>query len=108
MVRILNKIEELTGLKPIPLQTDEVRKCIVYKYYQVSKFKYRLELRLFDFSFGEVQETEKKVMKICGLGDLNNVSGISHIALNGGGILIDNNTNTVQQLMYFDITIKGE
>lgn len=107
MKRILAKIEEITNLKPIPLQTKEVKKCVVYKFWQTAPYTHRLELRVIDFTLEGAEGTAAAIIKgISNFGDSNKISGIPSIGLNGGGVLQDNETNTVQRLLYFDVIIK--
>lgn len=108
MQRVLKKIEEISGQKPLPLKTDKAEKCIVYKFWQSSAYTYRLELRVIDFTLGGAEATSAAIIKqMCNFGDTNRIEGIPSIELNGGGVLEDENTNTVQRLLYFDIIIKG-
>lgn len=107
MLRVLKEIEAATGLKPIPLQTNKAEKCIVYKSWQTAAFAYRLELRVIDFSLAGAEATTAVIIQaINSTGDVNKIVGIPSIVLNGGGVLIDNETNTVQRLLYFDVTKK--
>ena len=107
MLRVLNKINEITNLKPIPLKTTKAEKCIVYKFWQTAAYTYRLELRVIDFTMAEAEATAAAITKnICNFGDSNKISGIPSIVLNGGGILEDIETNTIQRLLYFDLIIK--
>lgn len=107
MKRIFKQIEEITALKPIPLQTTEVKKCVIYKFWQTAAFTYRLELRIMDFTLEGAESTSAAIIKgISDFGDSNKVDGIPSIVLNGGGVLQDNETNTVQRLLYFDVIIK--
>lgn len=108
MKKVLKAIENITKIKPIPLQTDKAEKVIIYNYYPTAAFKYRLELRVISFTFADATETANAIIKgLCNFGDSNKIEGISAIDLNGGGCLKDNQTNTIHRLMYFDIT-KGE
>lgn len=107
MLRVLNKIYEITNLMPIPLKTTKAEKCIVYKFWQTAAYTYRLELRIIDFSMAGSEETASAIIKnICNFGDSNKITGISSIVLNGGGILEDIETNTIQRILYFDLIIK--
>lgn len=107
MLKVLKKIYEITNLMPIPLKTTKAEKCIVYKFWQTAAYTYRLELRIIDFSIGGAEETAAAIIKnICNLGDSNKINGIPSIVLNGGGILEDIETNTIQRILYFDLIIK--
>ena len=108
MQRVLKKIEEISGQKPLPLKTDKAEKCIVYKFWQSSAYTYRLEIRVIDFTLAGAEATSAAIIKgICNFGDTNKIQGIPSIVLNGGGVLEDENTNTIQRLLYFDLIIKG-
>lgn len=107
MLRVLNKIEEMTEMKPIPLKTTEAEKCIVYKFWQTAAYTYRLELRVIDFTLAGAEATSAAIIKaICDFGDSNKIDRIPSIVLNGGGVLEDTETNTIQRLLYFDLIMK--
>lgn len=104
MFRILDAIEDATGLKPIPLDTDKVEKSIIYKFYQSAFLRYRLEIRVIDLTLEGCEDTSNLIInRLSDFGDLNKIEGIASIELNGGGVLKDYNTNTIQRLMYFDV-----
>lgn len=108
MQRVLKKIEEISGQKPLPLKTDKAEKCLVYKFWQSAAYTYRLELRVIDFTLAGAEATAAAIIKsVCNFGDTNKIQGIPSIVLNGGGVLEDENTNTIQRLLYFDLIIKG-
>lgn len=107
MLRVLKKISEITGYEPIPLKTTKAEKCIVYKFWQTAAYTYRLELRVIDFTLAGAESTSAAIIKAIGnFGDSNKISGIPSIVLNGGGILEDTETDTIQRLLYFDVIIK--
>lgn len=107
MQRVLKKIEEISGMKPLPLKTTKAEKCIVYKFWQTAAYTYRLEIRVIDFTLGGAEATSAAIIKsICNFGDSNKIDRIPSIVLNGGGILEDTETNTIQRLLYFDLIMK--
>ena len=108
MHRVMKKIDEISGQKPLPLKTDKAEKCLVYKFWQSAAYTYRLELRVIDFTLAGAEAASAAIIKgICNFGDTNKIQGIPSIVLNGGGVLEDENTNTIQRLLYFDLIIKG-
>lgn len=107
---LLGAIEDATGIAPKAFQTDEVGKpAIVYSYYRATDngavAQWRLQVRVFGRTMREAVETEEKVSDaLVTLGD-DTRFGCS-IESNGGGSMIDSDTNTAQMLTYFDITCK--
>lgn len=108
MIRIVKELTEKLNVPVIPVETNKVQNCVVYQWYGVALYNYRLQLRVIAESFDKCEEISKEVMKtINDFGDLNKVKGIASVELNGGGSLKDNQTNTIQRIMYFDIVTKG-
>lgn len=104
MLNIINKIEDITGFKPIPIQTKSTDDCVVYKYWQTETFKYRMELRCIAGTLSDAEHTAAAIIQgLCNVGDVNKLQSYPSIVLNGGGVMIDNNTNTVHRLLYLDI-----
>lgn len=109
MIKLLDAIETSTGLKAKPLDTDTIETCIIYRYWQTARIRYRLELRIIGFTLAEVDEIAKQVLDgINDFGDTAYVEGFASVELNGGGVLKDYATNTVQKMLYFDVVKKQE
>ena len=107
MITLLNAIASASGYEPKPLETSEVETCIVYRYYQTTRFNYRLELRIIGFTLMEVDSIVEKILDgINNFGDTAKVNGFASIELNGGGVMKDYQTNTIQKVLYFDVVKK--
>ena len=107
MKEILDLLENATSINPIPLYIKTVQNSIVYKYYQVSTFRYKLEVRVIGLSYADAERIAAAAVKALNdRGDNNQIPTISSIVLNGGGELVDYQTNTYQRLLYFDVVTK--
>lgn len=106
MLRVINAIEEKTGLTPVPIETKNAEKCVVYRYHKTAKYSYRLELRVMASTFKECKEIADKIYELEDFGDETYIDGVS-ISLNGGGTLKDYENNMIQTLIYFDVITKG-
>lgn len=107
MINLLSAIETATGLKAKPFDTDTIETCITYRYWQTSRFRYRLEIRVIGFTLKEVDEIAEDILNgINDFGDTAYVQGFTSVELNGGGVLKDYSTNTIQKLLYFDVVKK--
>lgn len=108
---LLGAIQQATGIAPQAFQTDKVGKpAIVYSYYRASDngavAQYRLQIRCFGRTMREAMELEEKVSSaLVTIGD-ERVFECS-IDSNGGGSMIDADTNTAQLLTYYDVTTKS-
>lgn len=104
---LLGAIKEATGIAPQAYQTDKAGKpAITYSFYRASddgaKAQYRLQTRVFARTQSEALTIEEKISdSLVTLGD-STKWGCS-ISSNGGGALIDADTNTPQILTYFDV-----
>lgn len=108
MLRIIDYLKETLELPISPIETDTVQDCIVYKYYQVSRYKWRLEVRLIGSTFADADRfASTAISAINDFGDVWKIEGISSIVLNGGGVMKDYETNTIHRLLYFDVVMKG-
>ena len=108
---LLGAIQQATGLAPSAYQTDRVgQPAITYSFYRVSDngavAQYRLQVRVFGRTQVEALEIEEKIAdSLVTLGD-GTKFGCS-ISSNGGGALMDADTNTPQVLTYFDVTTRS-
>lgn len=113
MIALLKAIENATGIKPIPLGTEKIEKCIVYNLAPVSDDglvrQDRLQLRIITNSFEEAMEIGAKISKaVINFGDEAKLHGITNIVQNGGGSMKDYNTDTVHYWIFLQITKKSE
>lgn len=107
MINLIHTIELATGLTCKPFDTDTVEPCITYRWWQTTRLNYRLELRIIGFTVAEVEEVAKDILEaINDFGDTSLVRGFTSIELNGGGVLKDYSTKTIQKLLYFDVVKK--
>lgn len=107
MIDLINAIGTASGVSVKPFDTDTVETCITYRYWQTSRFNWRLELRIIGFTLAEVEDIAKDVLDgINDFGDTAKIEGFASVELNGGGILKDYATNTIQKLLYFDVVMK--
>lgn len=108
---LLRVIEEATAIAPRAFQTDKVGEpSIVYSFYRASDngavAQYRLQLRVFGRTMSEAAELEQKASKaLITVGDETSF-GCS-IESNGGGSMIDAETNTPQLITYFDVVSRS-
>lgn len=109
MIDLLTAIGTATHLSVKPFDTDIVETCITYRYWQTSRFVWRLELRIIGFTLKEVDEIAEEVLEgINDFGDTAQVEGFASIELNGGGVLKDYATGTIHKMLYFDVVKKQE
>ncbi|MBM6776024.1 hypothetical protein H7U34_01840 [Collinsella tanakaei] len=107
---LLGAIKDATSIAPQAFQTDSVGKpAITYSFYRATDngavAQWRLQVRVFGRNMREAVEIEEKLSDaLVTLGDETRF-GCS-IESNGGGSMIDSDTNTAQMLTYFDITCK--
>ena len=104
---LLGAIKAATGIAPQAYQTDKVGKpAITYSFYRASDdgavARYRLQTRAFARTQNEALELEEKLTdSLVTLGDETKWGCC--ISSNGGGALIDAESNTPQIITYFDI-----
>lgn len=104
---LLGAIKTATGIAPQAYQTDKVGKpTITYSFYRVSDdgavARYRLQTRVFGRTQAEALELEEEITNtLVTLGD--STKWDCSISSNGGGALIDTESNTPQIITYFDI-----
>ena len=107
MIDLINAIGTASGISVKPFDTDKVETCITYRYWQTSRFNWRLEIRIIGFTLAEVEDILEDVLDgINDFGDTAKVEGYASVELNGGGMLKDYATNTVQKMLYFDVVKK--
>ena len=93
--------------------TDSIQDCVVYNYYETSndgiKETYHLELHIIikgtkEKSLLKVEEMKNTINKlILTRADNKLTDRIRKVYQNGGGQLIDSNTDTIHQMIYYDI-----
>lgn len=107
---LLGAIKDATGVAPKAFQTKSVGKpAITYSFYRATDngavAQWRLQVRVFGRTMREAVELEEKVSDaLVTVGDETRF-GCS-IESNGGGSMIDADTNTAQLLTYFDVTTR--
>lgn len=108
---LLGAIEDATSIAPRAFQTDKVgQPAIVYSFYRSADngavAQCRLQIRVFGRTMKEAIQLEEKVTdSIVTLGD-ETKWGCS-IESNGGGTMIDAETNTAQLIVYYDVTSRS-
>lgn len=107
---LLGAIQQATGIAPQAYMTDKAGKpAITYSFYRATDngavATYRLQTRVFGKTQEQAIEVEQKITdSLVTLGDSTKF-GCS-ISSNGGGALLDAETNTPQVLTYFDVVAK--
>lgn len=108
---LLGAIQQATGIAPQAFQTDRVgQPAITYSFYRATDngavAGYRLQCRFFGTTLEQAADMEQKATDaLVTLGDETNF-GCS-ISSNGGGALIDADTNTPQILTYYDVVTRS-
>lgn len=97
--------------------TANVEDCIVYKYIDNSndgiKRQSQLELRIIVKGIKESSLKTIETMsdtingEILTIGDNELSNRILTVTQNGGGLLVENNTQTTQKIMFFDVKYKN-
>lgn len=108
---LLGAIKSATGIAPQAYQTDKVGEpAITYSFYRSSDngavARYRLQVRAFGRTQEEALSIEERVTDALVTPGDSTRWGCS-ISSNGGGALIDADTNTPQALTYFDVVAKS-
>lgn len=108
---ILALMKQATGISPQAFETDlkSGLPAITYNYYRTvdngAVAQYRLQTRVTAQSFAQAMGLEKKLTDaLITVGDSTKCD--CSIQSNGGGTLIDEETNYPQVINYFDITTK--
>lgn len=113
---ILNALETPLTILDLPLkaiETNRVEDCVCYTFYNEDDNgrvrQDRLELRIIATALDTLYDAEAAIKDtLVSVGDIGKISGIQSIEANGGGLLIDNETKTVQLHMFFTIISKSE
>lgn len=113
ILTLLRILEEATNLKAYPLFTDSaIKDCIVYKANVISddgaKARHRLELRLITHTVSEAERLKPIIINaLVNIGDNMKIDGIYEGNMNGGGTLVDEGTQTIHSLLYFEYITKS-
>lgn len=108
---LLGAIKEATGIAPSAYKTAKAGEpAITYSFYRASDngavARYRLQTRVFARTQEEAIDLEERLSdSLVTVGD-ETKWGCS-ISSNGGGALLDADTNTPQALTYFDVVAKS-
>lgn len=108
---LLRAIKDATSVAPQAFQTEKVGEpAITYSFYRATDngavAQYRLQVRCFGRTMKEAVEMEESISSaLVTLGDETKFG--CTIESNGGGSMIDSETNTAQILTYFDVTSRS-
>lgn len=108
---LLGAIKDATSIAPQAFQTDKVgQPAITYSFYRASDngavAQYRLQVRVFGRTMKEAIELEQKITdSLVTVGDERRFD--CTIESNGGGTMIDAETNTAQLIIYYDVTTRS-
>lgn len=113
LTKVINTLEVATKLPVEPFETDEIKDCILYKYYPVSDdgavAQHTIEIRLITNTIERAEIYKKQIIKaLVSVGDDEKIEGILSCELNGGGSLKEYGTNTIHSLMYFNLTTRSD
>ena len=108
LITLLGLIKKATGLDATPFYTGD-NPAITYSFYRTqgdgAKGRYRLQIRTHAKSLEQAITLSEQITDgLVTLGDETR-DGL-RIEANGGGSLLDVETNTPQQITYFDILAK--
>lgn len=109
--QFLAEIEKATGIKPTAFQTTQIQAlpAINYTIYPSSndgiKTTWRLQTRIVADDLASALGLYKKLETLTTVAD--ETKGGNLVEINGGGTLLDEETNIPQLLTYFDITNRG-
>ena len=105
--QLLKTVKDATSVSPEAFQTDTVGdRAITYSFYRASDngavSQWRLQLRFFGTSMRDVVELESLATDaLVTVGDDRSYE--CSISSNGGGAMIDTDTNTPQLICYYDV-----
>lgn len=108
--QLLNAVKDATSVSPEAFQTDTVGdRAITYQFYRASDngavAQWRLQLRFFGTSMRDVMSLESLATDaLVTAGDGTNFD--CSISSNGGGAMLDTDTNTPQSIVYYDVICK--
>lgn len=113
---IINLLRENTGFDFVFDTTAKAENCIVYSYspstFDGVKGLYRLSLRIIQKGRGErtllrIENIKKKLLSVLITPhDTALSSQILSVRQNGGGVMVDYDTDTTHEIIYFDILYK--
>lgn len=110
--QLLKKIENATGLNVYLLQTEKIEDCIIYTITSNSDngaVAYKtLELRIISKTMEKAEEYRKKIFELITIGDEPLMDGILSFEVNGGGLLFDNDTETIHTIVDFELIMRSE
>lgn len=112
LFKILEIIEQATGIKPIPFATDKVGDSITYNFRVFlddgAVSQSLLELRIIDVGMAEVDAIEKKIKSaVLKFGDGSAVPGLSSAFVNGSSYLpVDD--NIIQKIVNINLKYRSE
>lgn len=113
MKDIISAIETATSLPVKPFGTKTIENCIVYKFNTVTDngivAQIRLELNIITKTIAEAASIEAAIKSaLVTVGDTKKIAGFNSAAVNGGGTLFNEDTQTVHTILYIILTKKSE
>lgn len=114
MTQLLKIIKQATGIDAVPLHTDNVDKdCIVYKDYFLSDdgciAQHRLELRIITKTYAQGDIIQHQLINaLVNRGDDMKIDNIYQCETNGGGRLMEYETDTIHTLIYFNYITRSQ
>lgn len=108
---LLGVVTDACGVAPDFAQTSKVgRRAVTYTFYRSlddgAVASYRLQLRFFAPTLAECAEMEAATTGALATAGDSTLEGLS-IQANGGGAMLDTETNTPQLITYYDITARS-
>lgn len=96
-----------------PIGTEEIEDCVCYIIYTEEDNgavrQDRLELRIISFDLDTIYKTENALKNaLISIGDNKKISKFESIAVDGGGLFKDYETNVIEMMLYFTIICKSE
>lgn len=111
--QIVQKLKAATGLPVYPLVAQKIEGCIVYSHSITNDdgavSRQRLEVRIISFNMNDAEKHRKEVIRtMVPSGDNMSMDGLLACEVNGGGILKDDETETIHTILYFDLIVRSE
>ena len=107
MEEILKNIKNATGIDAVPAQaelTEDFQEAIVYKQWDTAAHRLHLQIRIIAKRYSRTQElAHSLILALVDFGDYCPIEGFTSCLLNGGGELVDNNTQTYHKLLYLNL-----
>lgn len=115
---IVNYLRENLDYKFVFDSTNKAEECVVYSYSPKTddgiKALYQLTLRIIckgrkEATLMRIENMKKAIQnKIITIGDNPLTENILSVYQNGGGVMVDYDTDTTHEIMYYDIVYKED